>query len=108
MEKGESAVLVIVLLFPELRKEVHLKSTGELRRRAEGEVHILPQHLRDVRLGDLHALRQLALIHAELLHPLKDPTEKCRTNVINAAHIVPVPVRSSCEKFKICAYATWR
>ena len=59
---------------------------GELRRRAEGEVHVLPEHLRDVGLGDLHALRQLALVHAQLLHPAKDAAEKRRADMINCLH----------------------
>ena len=59
---------------------------GELRRRAEGEVHVLPEYLGDVGLGDLHALGKLALIHAEFLHPTKDAAEEGGANVIESSH----------------------
>ena len=64
--------------------EVHFESTGQFRRRAEGEVHVLPQHLRDVRLRDLHALRQLGLVHAQLLHPAEDAAEERRCDMVKS------------------------
>ena len=66
------------------RDEVHFESTGQFRRRSEGEVHVLPQHLRDVGLGDLHALRQLALVHAQLLHPAEDAAEERRCDMVKS------------------------
>ena len=59
---------------------------GELRRRAEGEVHVLPEHLRDVGLGDLHALRELGLVDAELTHPTKDAAEKGGADMVESGH----------------------
>ena len=73
-------------LFPQLREEVHLKGMCEAGGRAEGEVHVLVQHLRDVGLGDLHALRKLGLIEAKLLHSAKDAPEKCRADVVDGLH----------------------
>ena len=75
-----------MLPLPQIRKEVHLQRLGELGGGAEGEVHVLPQHLRDVRLRDLHALRQLALVHAQLLHPAEDAAEERRADMINCLH----------------------
>ena len=63
--------------------EIHLESPRQFRRGPEGEAHVLAQHLRNVRLGDLHALRQLALVHAQLLHPAEYAPEKGRADVIN-------------------------
>ena len=62
--------------------EIHFERVRQFRRRAEREVHVLPQHLRDVWLRDLHALRQLGLVHAELLHPAKNAAEKRRANMV--------------------------
>ena len=66
------------------RDEVHFESTGQIRRRAEGGVHILPQHLRDVGLGDLHALGKLGLVHAQLLHPAEDAAKERRSNMVKS------------------------
>ena len=60
---------------------------GELRRGAEGEVHVLPQHLRDVGLGDLHAPRELRLVDAHPLHPQENPAKKRRTDMVNRSHL---------------------
>ena len=75
-----------MLVFPQFGEEVHLKRLGELRRRAEREVHVLPQHLRDVRLRDLHPPRQLGLVDAERAHPPQDTPQKRGTYSVNAAH----------------------
>ena len=48
--------------------EVHLECARELCRRAEGEVDVLVQHLRDVGTRDLHPLREVSLGDAQLLH----------------------------------------
>ena len=48
--------------------EVHLERAGELGRSAEGEVDVLAQHLGDVGARDLHALREVGLGDAQLLH----------------------------------------
>ena len=75
-----------VSLFPQLWEEIHFKGLGEPGGRAEGEVHVLVQHLGDVGLGDLHALGELGLIDAELLHPAKNAPEKCRANMVDGSH----------------------
>ena len=68
------------------REEVHLERVGELRRRAEREVHVLVQHLRDVRSRDLHPLRQFRLRYAQLLHPPEYPPQKRRADMVNCGH----------------------
>ena len=45
----------------ERREEIHLQGVCQLRRRPEREVHILMQHLCDVRPRHLHPPRQLRL-----------------------------------------------
>ena len=76
------------MVFPrtEFGEEVHLKRVGEFRRRAEREVHVLPQHLRDVRARHLHAPRQIRLRHPQLLHPPENPSQKRRANSIYRLH----------------------
>ena len=71
----------------ELGEEVHLERVRELRRRAEGEVHVLVQHLRDVRPRDLHPTRELRLRDAKLLHPQQYPPQKRRSYPVNRFHI---------------------
>ena len=66
----------IPLLRAELGKEVHLEGIREPRSRAEGEVHVLAQHFRDVRSRDLHALGKLRLRNAQLLHAAEDAAEE--------------------------------
>ena len=48
--------------------EVHLECAGELGRRAKGEVYVLAEHLGDVGARHLHALREVSLGDAQLLH----------------------------------------
>ena len=79
--------LSVRLLRAKLGEEVHLEGVCELRRRAEGEVHVMPQHLGDVRPRHLHATRQLRLRNAQLLHPPQDPPQKCRANPVNRFHV---------------------
>ena len=71
----------------ELGEEVHLERVRELRRRAEGEVHVLVQHLRDVRPRDLHPTRELRLRDAKLLHPQQYLPQKRRSYPIYRFHI---------------------
>ena len=70
------------LLRTELREEVHLQGAGQFRRRAEGYVDVLVQHLGDVRTRHLHALRKLRLRHAELLHPAQNAAKERGTDFI--------------------------
>ena len=74
------------LLGAQLREEVHLQCVGELRSRAEGEVHVLVKHLRNVRPRDLHPPRELRLRDAKLLHPQQYPPQKRRADRINSFH----------------------
>ena len=71
------------IFLPQFGEEVHLESMRELCRGAEGEVHVLPQHLRDVGLGDLHPPRQLRLVDAHPLHPAQNPAKKRRSDMVN-------------------------
>ena len=57
-----------VLRGMEFGGEVHLERAGELGRSAEGEVDVLAEHLGDVGARDLHALREVSLGDAQLLH----------------------------------------
>ena len=66
--------------------EVHLECARELGRRAEGEVDVLVQHLRDVGTRDLHALREVGLGEPELLHAQKNLTQERRADVIDGGH----------------------
>ena len=52
--------------------EVHLERAGELGRSAEREVYVLAEHLGDVGTRDLHALREVGLGDAQLLHAQKN------------------------------------
>ena len=74
------------LLRTELGEEVHLQGAGELRRRAEGYVDVLMEHLRDVRTRHLHALSKLRLRHPKLLHPEQNAAEERRTDFIYCIH----------------------
>ena len=74
------------LLRTELGEEVHLQGAGELRRRSEGYVDVLMEHLRDVRTRHLHALRKLRLRHPQLLHPEQNAAEERRTDFIYCIH----------------------
>ena len=73
----------IPLLQAEFGKEVHLERIRESRCCAEGEVHVLAQHFRDVRTRDLHALGKLRLRNAQLLHAAEDAAEKRGGNMVD-------------------------
>ena len=66
--------------------EVHLESAGELGRSAEREVDVLAQHLGDVGARDLHALREVGLGDAQLLHAEKNLPQEGRADVIDGGH----------------------
>ena len=57
-----------LLLRAKLGEEVHLECASELGRSAEGEVYVLAEHLGDVGARHLHALREVGLGDAQLLH----------------------------------------
>ena len=75
-----------IFLRAEVGGEVHLEGAGELRRRTEGEVDVLVEHLRYVRTRHLHALRKLRLRYAQLLHPEKDAAEERGADMVNSLH----------------------
>ena len=68
---------------PQVGEEVHFKRTSEFSGRAEREVHVLAEDLRDVGLRDLHSAGEFGLVDAELLHPAKDAAQERRANMIN-------------------------
>ena len=70
----------------QIGKEVHLEGVGELRRRSEGNVDVLMEHLRDVRTRHFHALRKLRLRHPQLLHPEQNAAEERGTDFIYCIH----------------------
>ena len=76
----------------QFREEVHPKRVRQLRRRAEREVHVLVQHLRDVRSRHFHPLRQFRLRHPQLLHPQQYPPQKRRSYPIYRFHIFPAVI----------------
>ena len=63
--------------------EVHLESASELGRSAEGEVDVLAQHLGDVGARDLHALREVSLGDAQLLHAEEDLPQEGRAYMVD-------------------------
>jgi len=70
----------------ELGGEVHFKRPRELGRSAEGEVDVLAEHLGDVGARDLHALGEVGLGDAQLLHAEKNLSQECRADVIDCSH----------------------
>ena len=76
----------MILRGMEFGGEVHLESAGEFGRSAEGEVDVLVQHLRDVRTRDLHALREVGLGDAQLLHAEEDLPQECRAYMVDGRH----------------------
>ena len=70
----------------ELRGEVHLERAGELGRSAEGEVDILAKNLGDVGARDLHALGEVGLRNAQLLHAQENLAQECRADVVDCSH----------------------
>ena len=79
----------------------------ELRRSAEREIDVLTQHLGDVRARDLHALRELGLGDAKLLHAKKDLAQESRANMINCFQfkIRSRPVEYAAEYFTFGLFA---
>ena len=75
-----------VFLRAEFGEEVHLECVRKFGGRAEREVHVLVQNLRDVRTRYLHALREIRLRHAKLLHPEKDSTEEGGAYAVDGGH----------------------
>ena len=71
------------LLRTKFGEKIHLERVRELRRRTEGEVHVLAQHFRDVRTRDLHALGKLRLRNAQLLHATEDAAEEGGGDMVN-------------------------
>ena len=67
----------------ELGGEVHFKCASKLGRRAEGEVDVLAEHLGDVGARDLHALGEVGLGDAQLLHAQENLPQECRADVID-------------------------
>ena len=59
---------------------------GEAGGRAEGDVHVTMKDLHYIGTRNLHALRQRAVIQAELLHPLHNGTKENRPGSVYALH----------------------
>ena len=60
----------------EQREEVELEGFGEAGCGGEGDVDVSVQNLDHIRTRGVHALRQLCLRDAQLLHSLKDAAQK--------------------------------
>ena len=72
-----------LFLWPQGWKEIHFQGVRQLRRRPEREVHILMQHLRDVRPRHLHPPRQLRLRNPQLLHAQQNLPQKSRSYFVD-------------------------
>ena len=84
----ETASLVArIMQWMEFRREIHLQRPRELGRRAEGEVDVLAQHLGDVGTRHLHAIRELGLGNAKLLHAQENLPQEHRTDMVNDLHL---------------------
>lgn len=59
------------------REEIHLERLCELGGSSEGDIDIAGKDLRDVRTGNLHALRERRLRKPQGLHPEKKRPQKC-------------------------------
>ena len=92
--RGQGGSAFWRFLRTEIREEVHPQGICELRRRAEREVDILPQHFRDVRPRHVQPRRKLRLRHPELLHPPEYPPQKRRSNMVNRFHLRFFPWRN--------------
>ena len=66
----------IAVLIPKVGEEVEREGLGEAGCGAEGDVDVSVQNLHNVRARRVHALRQFCLRDAQLLHSLKDATQK--------------------------------
>ncbi len=75
-----------VFLRTQFGEEVHLECVRKFRRRAERKIDVLVQHFRDVRTRDFHALREVRLRYAKLLHSEKDAPEKCGAYAVDGRH----------------------
>ena len=75
-----------VFLRTEFGEEVHRECVRKFGRRAEREVDVLVQDLRDVWAGDFHALREVRLRDAKLLHAEKDSAEEGRGYAVDGVH----------------------
>ncbi len=75
------------LLRAKIGKEIHLERIGEFRRRAEGEVHVLAQHLGDVRPRHFHTPGKFRMRNAQLFHPPQDTPQKCRAYPVYRSHV---------------------
>ena len=64
--------------------EVHLESAGELGRSAEGEVDVLAENLGDVGARDLHALGEVGLRDAQLLHAQENLPQERRAYMVDS------------------------
>ena len=73
----------MVLRGMEFGGEVHLECASKLGRRAKGEVYVLAEHLGDVGTRDLHALREVGLGDAQLLHAQKNLSQERRADMID-------------------------
>ncbi len=82
----------VSLLRTEFGEEIHFQGIRELRRRAEGEVHVLVEDLRDVRTRHVHPPREIRLRHAQFLHPAQDAPEKRRSDSVYDFHVLPTAV----------------
>ena len=91
--------------------EVHLERAGELGRGAEGEVDVLVQHLRDVRARDLHALSEVGLGDAKLLHAEKNLPQEGRADMVYGFHLTtssrPLEYAAEYFTFGLCAELPW-
>ena len=56
---------------------------GELRGRAEGNVHIAAKHFADVRARDMHAFREFGLRKSHRLHLQKNLAEEGRDDMVD-------------------------
>ena len=91
----------------ELRHEVHLQRSRQLRCRAEREVHVLPEHLRYIRTRHLHPPRKIRLRHSQLLHSQEYPPQKSRADVVDSPHskIRSAPVEYAAEHPTVWLFA---
>ena len=75
-----------VFLRTEVGEEVHLECVRKLGGRAERKVDVLVQDFRDVWAGDFHALCEVRLRDAQLLHAEKDSAEKGGGYAVDGGH----------------------
>ena len=86
LELTDNAILhnrLTLILRLERGKKIHLQGICQFRRRAEGEVHILMQHLCDIRPRHFHPSRQLRLRNAQFLHPEQNLPQERRSYFVD-------------------------